>query len=431
MCDCKVNLTLYNGTTYEDETCAFSFNPDLEDICCNLQKYLDVELRLIVCIGGFIFNTLAILLFFDKKLSSEMFNRLLLCLVFMDNLYLLIGIIEVLIHGVDRPSYGLFYFYMVIIYPARGIIMCCIIYTTLMLAFQRYKSITKPLNNLMRNSNSSCATWLRVLKFVGPVILFSILYKLPECFEVSIESHILDDNNSDMNSSSLVISEKIVDDGTNNISTQILVSDLKNDKYYVLLYVNIGNIIVTGFAPLMLLAYFNFYIYKGMHRFAKQRSKRRGGEQERDEQQNEEARNQRNQTIILFSIVIIFIVCHTLRIILNIEDFIIRKTTVVDLNKNCTYGHPYWYLISMPVSEILLRLNSSINFFIYCAFNNSFRRVLNERIIQVLKLCGLEKCLERSSRNGISYETELATVDKPSHQLISRIDNVKTKDTLL
>ena len=33
----------------------------------------------------------------------------------------------------------------------------------------------------------------------------------------------------------------------------------------------------------------------------------------------------------------------------------------------------YWTIIASPVSHLLLQIHSSINFVIYCYFNNSFR----------------------------------------------------------
>ena len=208
MCDCNPNVE-YNYTHIEDETCAYTVSPTQEEVCCKLTETLEVEGRLIVCIFGLIFNTLSILLLLDKNLSGELFhrlllclvllriclitlllirlhhhfisgeifNRLLLCLAIMDNVYLVIGIIEVYFHVLEVPSMREMYVYFWFLYPARGITMCSIIYITILLAAQRYRSVAKPLS--MRNPHLSGASWLKVMAFVGFVILISSTNK---CF---------------------------------------------------------------------------------------------------------------------------------------------------------------------------------------------------------------------------------------------------------
>ena len=146
------------------------------------------------------------------------------------------------------------------------------------------------------------------------------------------------------------------------------------------------------------------------------RRKLLGKNNEIDEQQEEESRHHRNQTIILFAIVGTFVVCHILRIILSIEEFVIHHTTFISLSNNCKYGHPYWVFISIPISEVLLKLNSSVNFFIYCAFNKSFRGVIHQHFMCIFKCWRIENCLRNQSRtttNTHVYETEL-TIFRPT-----------------
>ena len=93
-------------------------------------------------------------------------------------------------------------------------------------------------------------------------------------------------------------------------------------------------------------------------------------------------------------IVLTFILCHSLRILLNIEDLATHNATFQDLNNSCRYGHPFWVLISHPISETLLKLNSTVNFFIYCAFNDRFRKAISERFIGIMSLCRPRQCQE-------------------------------------
>ena len=196
MCDCDENttsggfklhqvenITITDSEDY-NETCAYNFTVAQEETCCKLTKYLEVEGRFVICMVGLLFNSIAILLFFDNKLSSELFNRLLLCLMVTDNFYLLIGIAEAWINDISKPSFDQLFLYLFVVYPIRGITMCCIIYLTVILALQRYKCVTRPLKHQRRCTNTSTVSWIQVLKFAGPVFLFSVLFKLPEFFEL-------------------------------------------------------------------------------------------------------------------------------------------------------------------------------------------------------------------------------------------------------
>ena len=81
------------------------------------------------------------------------------------------------------------------------------------------------------------------------------------------------------------------------------------------------------------------------------------------------------QKRILFVIEILFVLSHVLRITLNIEEFI----TLEDSNKakdNGCIWIIFWTYLAAPISHILLLINSSVNLFIYCYFNQSFRDVL-------------------------------------------------------
>lgn len=424
MCECYGEFLSENETLIEEQTCTYIISPEQEETCCKLTTTLESEGRLIICITGILFNTIAALLLLDKKLSKELFNRLLLCLVLMDNVYLLIGILEVWINNLESPTFRDLHFYFYFIYPFRGIVMCSIIYMTIIISFQRYISITSPLDIRMQNRSSRGATWLQVLKFVGPVILFSVIFQIPTFFEIATESELIADNKSFTNATSIAISEKIENYDTYDVVTRLVISDLRSHDMYVLIYQNFANIIVTGIIPLLLLAYFNFVICKGMRKFVEERSTRRKESHyknnETDLQQEQENRNQRNQTIILFVIVVIYVLCHSLRIILNIVDVATHSTTFQDLNNDCRYGHPLWVLISHPISEALLKLNSSVNFFIYCAFNNCFRKTIRLRLFGIMSVCGMEQRFTVRSRPSSicskTNATELTALNKENNQ---------------
>ena len=417
MCKCDLeNTTLSNYSSNDNDTCIYKIDPDLENVCCLLQNSLEIEGRLVVCLLGLMFNALVIILLVDRKLVNELFNRLLLCLVVMDSLYLLVVTAAIWIIWLGRDgdrSFNHEYLYYFIIKPVRGIARLSVIYLTVMLASNRYTTITKPMDMLVRDRHNNQPTWTETLKFTSPIIFLSIVYMIPEFFEFSIQHNELGEGIQSTELNRPVLSEKIVDDGSTNISTKIVVSDLRLSETYVLAYLTVVNVIITGLIPLSMLAYFNIYIYRGMKRFLHRRLERRNPERDRDAQYNDEIQNQLNQTIILFAIVFLFIVTNVLRIALDISDWISHDTTIKEREKNC-YEHPYWYMISVPISQILMVVNSSVNFFIYCAFNNSFRSVINEHVVWVFDGClSLGCCNQRSSRQRqIQSDQELKQLTK-------------------
>ena len=406
MCECK---EVYNDVTeniceevktYDDNgTCKYDLTQRQEEFCCKLTNYTEVYGRCIVCMCGLVFNAMAVFLFSNKKLSNVFFNRLLLCLVIVDSVYIILGIAEIWI--ITTPNFNALFAFFFIVKPVRDSTMCCAIYMTVLLAFERYRAVGKLSFN--RIHNSTTVSWLKVIKLVGPVILFSILFKLPSFGEITIETIKERNDSNNTNSSSIVLSEKLLnDDGVFSTTTRIIVSTWRQNHLYVMLYKTIANIIVTGPLPLVLLSYFNFYIYKNRQIFLERRRTLFDSRRE-----HRTTNNEAYQTITLFAIVITFVSCHILRIILDIYNWINHETQFDELGKGCRYGEQYWALLVAPISELLLRINSSINFFIYWAFNTSFRSVIYSHMLRLFSLCGISKCTNQEARSSNTEDNEL------------------------
>ena len=78
---------------------------------------------------------------------------------------------------------------------------------------------------------------------------------------------------------------------------------------------------------------------------------------------------------ILTGIVVIFIVCHTFRIVIELDNMI--KADVIE---RCflagRYTYTLWSIIVDPLSEIMMVFNSSINMLIYTCLSKTFRNHL-------------------------------------------------------
>ena len=139
---------------------------------------------------------------------------------------------------------------------------------------------------------------------------------------------------------------------------------------YVMYYRNIATLIVLGILPLILLSYWNLNIYKGITHSLNLTGKTQNI-QNRDNQEKEMAR-------VLIGIVVMFILCHTLRIYLDIYDATTLKHGTLEVWLCMSLGEeglpPQWKLILTEIKELMLVINSSVNMVIYCCLNSTFRK---------------------------------------------------------
>ena len=149
------------------------------------------------------------------------FNKLLIALAIFDCLFIIfvvldytairgdIGIVleynhkECLVWQWPITQESSIYAYLLpkIIYPLNNISLCCSIYTTIVIAFERFKNIYQPVDltvvvrytavcnpYLYKENNAAHKVGCRVLTFMFPVIILSILINIPRYFETVIVS---------------------------------------------------------------------------------------------------------------------------------------------------------------------------------------------------------------------------------------------------
>ena len=100
------------------------------------------------------------------------------------------------------------------------------------------------------------------------------------------------------------------------------------------------------------------------------------------------------QAIVLFAIVILFVCCHALRILLNVNELLTLQVVRASIKNGC-FGVPFWALIGVAVSHFLITVNSSVNFFIYCFMSPTFRRIFIVYLKKVKYFLNYEKRLLR------------------------------------
>ena len=96
--------------------------------------------------------------------------------------------------------------------------------------------------------------------------------------------------------------------------TMVAPTDLRMNDEYIFWYNNMAKLIITGFLPFFSLCIFNTQIYKALRR--RRTAMGPNAAAAHAQQLNEDNR----QVLVLFSIVIIFVLCNVPRIALNLHE---------------------------------------------------------------------------------------------------------------
>ena len=288
----------------------------------------------------------------------------------------------------------------------------------MVLAFDRYLAVARPI--AQRNRSIGSSEGKRVLKYVSPVIVFSLIYCMPVFFSVTIQPHTFVTNTSSLSTNASSNFTSTLQMNVENITKNCLwPTKLRLSKEFILWYNNVTNFVVTGAIPFLSLAFFNCKIYLLIQSSLKEREHldivRTIGNRNVNQQKQQKSEELR-QAIVLFGIVIAFFVCHVLRIVLNIEEIITYEDWIQTeersnkAGKRCG-GVQFWTMITTDVSHLLLQVNASINFFIYCFFSKQFKKVLKAKSCRFAKCCRLNNIRWGSDTSIESRRTSFSRIN--------------------
>ena len=154
-----------------------------------------------------------------------------------------------------------------------------------------------------------------------------------------------------------------------NYEPFIEITSLRKNRAYSFYYVNLATLIVQGIVPLVLLAYWNYSIYRNIRSSTKQLHNH-VNLYNREKLEHSLSR-------VLIGIVFAFLICHSLRIFLDFHEAVQLKHVQACLSQG-KRGISLWVFVSMEFSSLFLVIGSSINMIIYCCLNASFRaKIIN------------------------------------------------------
>ena len=135
---------------------------------------------------GLAANTISIPILRAKDLYTSTFNRLLIVLAVIDNAYLILALFESARNEMGLATDVHTAAFAFALYPLHNIMLCLSIYMTVVLAMERHRAVSKPID--YHTIIVSGRQWQRVFHYVGPVLAFSVVFNLPKFFELKAEA---------------------------------------------------------------------------------------------------------------------------------------------------------------------------------------------------------------------------------------------------
>ena len=107
----------------------------------------------------------------------------------------------------------------------------------------------------------------------------------------------------------------------------------------------------------------------------------------------------------------LFALCHSLRIFLNIHECWNVQRFHEERARGCS-GVRFWVLILVPISDLLVVLNSSLNFLVYIIFDKSFQDVLKQYAFLPIN----RWCKRNSLEDGAGGQSTLGNPRADEHE---------------
>ncbi|CAD5123660.1 unnamed protein product [Dimorphilus gyrociliatus] len=290
--------------------------------------WLEGVATVVVVCPGLIGNILTILVLFQRSMKTST-NHFLTALAFWDSIVLIMSTLLMSV-GQIIPIYKeeIHPFIVSYTYPIALISQTATIYLTVSFTVERYIAVCHPLRA------ASMCTRTRAKLVIGAVSLASTLYNIPRWFEY----------------------RPGYKDGKFQAVSALLLNIEKYKRIYYILYVPMMYII-----PLVVLAILNTFLVRAVR------------ESTRNHQtMNVRQHRENNVTIMLASVVVVFIVCQLPAMVYNVGYVITSNERAFEMD---------WAILS-SVRNFSVTVNSSINFILYCAFGQKFRRTFLQTFCQ-------------------------------------------------
>jgi hypothetical protein len=305
--------------------CRYVYDPTSE--MNQFEFWINGVLLNLVGVLGILGNILSMVILSRPQMRSSI-NYLLIGLARCDTMLLLTS---VLLFGIPAiyPYTGYFFYYYYYIYPTISPYMFPIattsqtasVYLTLTVTLERFVAVCHPLR-----ARALC-TYGRARIYVVVIIAFALLYNMSRFWEVKVREY--------------------PDDQYGKILC-LMASELRENSDYINIYIHWLYLVFIYFIPFVSLAFFNTMIYKQVRKANRERQRLSRTE-----------KREIGLATMLFCVVIVFFLCNILALVTNILE---AFYSIIDD-----------YLVK--TSNLLVTINSSVNFIIYVIFGEKFKRI--------------------------------------------------------
>jgi hypothetical protein len=328
----STTLDSYNVSRIDSTTIRY-FYGNYNEFPCPPSEYPEFEfwtngiLLNLVGFFGVLGNILSMIILSRPQMRSSI-NYLLIGLARCDTILILTSM---LLFGIPAiyPYTGFlrYYFFRLlpdispVVYPLAMIVQTASVYLTLTVTLERYVAVCHPLR-----ARALC-TYGRARLYVIVIIIFSICYNVPRFLEVSLHKH---------------------EDEEFEFGYCIQATDLRANVTYIYIYIHWLYLIFINFIPFLGLMFFNAMIYRQVRKANRERQRLSRTE-----------KREIGLATMLFCVVIVFLSCNILALIINIIE--------------AFSGQIHDFLVK--TSNLLVTINSSVNFIIYVTFGEKFKRI--------------------------------------------------------
>lgn len=208
---------------------------------------------------------------------------------------------------------------------------------------------------------------------VSVVVVFAlaVLYNIPQFFERSVVY--------------------VRNDCTGSSTAELRKSSFTSSSLYFIVYKTLCYFVFRTFGPLLLLTFLNHRLIRSLKSLKKRR----------DRMAKSSTRQKENITLMLVVVITVFIVC-------EIPDVCLRvAVTAMELAQHRVSLDASIVYCANSFVNMLLSVNSAVNFLIYCLVGKKFRRILARR------LCLCAPCASASAADTVaSLPDQTAPIEK-------------------
>ena len=293
-----------------------------------------------IIFGGVAGNSLAFVVFWKDNIKTSA-SFLFQSLAFVDSTYLLLSIPDFPIRSfvsytnLLKGYETIFPYVYVYVLALSNIVETASRWVVVLLAVNRYIAVCLPFKALR------LCTISKVKKQLAFLLLSAVLYNIPKFVEKRIVYETYDNSTT--------------------YTAHDVDTTFGKAKLYGIIYNGALYFVFLVAMPLCILTYVNIRLIQAL------KARRR----KRTEMVSQHQQNDTRVTVVLIIVVVIFIICQ----IPAFVGFALLNVMSEDV-KFCG-GYDYYF---RPVGNMLLALNSAVNFVIYVLFNKRFRHVLTQTV---------------------------------------------------